>query len=146
MVSTPRCAGDAARPAPPRGRCLSVVDDVDGPAERRVEPVIRDDAGMTGMPTGENHGVAGPGLVRGMTVLCVGEDGPSVEQRSQAAGVERFEPSQVVVSHLIDGQDQDQPRLRGGGLTRRWRHRKTGGEAEEQKQMPAHQRHCMRGS
>ena len=122
-----------------------VVDDVDGPAERRVEPVIRDDAGMTGMPTGEHHGVAGPGLVRGMTVLCVGEHGPSVEQRSQAAGVERFEASQVVESHLIDGQDQDQPRLRRRGLTRGWRHRQTGRETEKEKQAPAHERHCKRG-
>lgn len=56
------------------------------------------------------------GLAIRVSIARIGEHGAFLDERLESPGEERLEPGQVVVSHLVDGEDDDEtwPDREGG--------------------------------
>jgi len=64
--------------------------------------------------------MAGPRLRVAVAVERIREDRAAIEERLEAAAIEGREARQVVVPHLVDGEEQDEPgRARRAGVPRR---------------------------
>ena len=92
------------------GRHRGVFHDVDVLLEQRVVPLVRYDAGMVRAAPREEDGMARPRLRVGVRVERVREHGAVVQQRAQPGPVERSEAREVVVAHLVHGDEEHQAR------------------------------------
>ncbi len=95
---------------------LGAVDQLVGPGGRQIVPVVGDDAGAGGVIAGQDGGVAGAGLGRGMALEARGKD-RAARQALHAGGVGRAILREEVGGELIDGDRHQQ--LRPGGRCRR---------------------------
>ena len=73
-----------------------------------VEPAVADDPVPAGKHARRQGGVPGGGLGGGVEVVRVGEDDAFLEQPGQTAREQGAEALQVVPSHLIDDQQEDE--------------------------------------
>src|SRR5262245_11433856 len=69
------------------------------------------------MTSAKNHRMAGPRFRCRMPIVGFGEDGAAIQKHLQAAFVERRKARQIIETHLIDGEDQNELWLGGRSLT-----------------------------
>ena len=71
------------------------------------------------------------GLGDGVVLLSLGEEGAGLEEALEAAGELSRPAVEVVGSHLVDRDEDDERRLGPGGLLGNGRRRRAGGEEDD---------------